>query len=74
MKRYTAPGLDGWAVNDLKSLQKSCLQLLATLLNAVEEAGTWPRALSMAKVALTPKADGPTGPRAQRPMAIMSVV
>ena len=73
MKRDTAPGLDGWTVGDLKSLSKSCPQLLATLINEVDETGTWPRALSMAEVTLIPKACGPTDPGDKRPITVTSV-
>ena len=82
MKSDTAPGLDGWTVDDLKSLPSTCLlslatllqRSLATLLQAVETTGVWPKALSMAKVTLIPKTDGSADPGAQRPITVMSVV
>ena len=74
MKTDTAPGLDGWTVADLKSLPNSCLNSLATFLQAVENTGVWPKALSVAKVTLIPKANGSTDPGAQRPITVMSVV
>ena len=74
MKSDTAPGLDGWTVDYLKSLPSTCLRSLATLLQAVETTGVWPKALSMAKVTLIPKTDGSADPGAQRPITVMSVV
>ena len=74
MNSDTAPGLDGWTVTDLKMLPDSCLSTLAILMQAIENTGKWPQALSIAKVTLIPKSDGSADPGAQRPITVMSVV
>ena len=68
-----AAGLDGWRTAELKSMPLPLLELLAQLLNVVEETGIWPDAIPRTEVVLIPKGEG-TGPLQQRPLSIASVV
>ena len=73
MRSKSAPGCDGWRVDELESLPLALLDRLACLFNVVEETGVWPHALCEGIVSLITKGEG-TDPLKLRPIGVMSVV
>ena len=73
MRSKSAPGCDGWRVDELKRLPLALLDRLACLFNVVEETGVWPHALCEGIVSLITKGEG-TDPLKLRPIGVMSVV
>ena len=60
MRSASAPGCDGWRVDELKKLPLPILDRLADLLNIIEETGVWPAALCEGIVSLITKGEGTT--------------
>ena len=73
MRSTSAPGCDGWRVDELKRLPVQLLDRLADLLDVVEENGVWPAALCEGIVSLITKGEG-TSPLKLRPIGVMSVI
>ena len=73
MRSKSAPGCDGWHVDEFKRLPQVLLDRVACLLNMVEETGMWPDALCQGIVSLITKGEG-TDPLKSRPIGVMSVV
>ena len=73
MNVKTATSTDGWAVVDLRVLPAELWNMLAELLQAVEDTGVWPRSLAEGFMALVPKGEG-TGPLQMRPLSVLSMV
>ena len=69
----SAPGLDGWSLEDLRALPDQLLEWLADLLREVERQGRWPLRLAEGYTALIPK-EGPPGPLNTRPLTVLSMV
>ena len=72
-KSKSAAGLDGWRVAELKSLPTFYLERLAELYNTIETTGTWPKALTRARISLIQKGEGAEPPQ-QRPISVASAV
>ena len=70
---FTALGLDGWSLKDLRSLPLRLLDWLAELLTLVEVTGRWPEVLARGYTALIPK-PGEEGPIGTSPLIVLSVV
>jgi len=73
MRSKSAPGCDGWRVDELKLLPVVLLDRLGMLLNLIEDTGAWPKDLTTGTVSLISKGEG-TSPLSLRPLGIMSVV
>ena len=70
-------GLDGWALQDLRTLPPDLMDWLAALLGFVERTGRWPGALTPGRLtrgytALVPK-EGPPGALNTRPLTVLSI-
>ena len=74
MAAAKAGGLDGWTVADLHQLPTPLWDRLADLLTGVEEAGTWPDAVTKVYVALCTKREGSADPLEQRPISVASLI
>ena len=71
--RPSVLGLDGWSLEDIRSLPERVLGWLAHLLREVERRGKWPARLAEGYTALIPK-EGPSGPLNTRPLTVVSMV
>eukprot|EP00973_Karenia_brevis_P005235 718680-Karenia_brevis.AAC.1 len=72
MRADSAPGMDGWRVDELKILPVCLLERLAELLNTIETFGRWPAGLDRALVSLIGKGAGAKA-LDLRPISVMSV-
>ena len=70
----SAPGVRGIPIAVWKNLPELYLELVAAMLNQVEESGVWPKELLHAYVAMIPKASGGSRPQDQRPITVLDVV
>eukprot|EP00973_Karenia_brevis_P059281 8252884-Karenia_brevis.AAC.1 len=73
MSSSASKGVDGWAVDELKQLPLPVLELLADLLNQIQDSGRWQGALERALVTMIGKGEG-QAPSAMRPITVMSVI
>ena len=70
---FTTSGLDGWGLAELRALPLPIHDMLADILNRVEETGTWPHAIAQGVITLTPKGEG-DDPIKMRPISVLSLI
>ena len=70
---FTTSGLDGWGLAELRALPLPVHDMLADILNRVEETGTWPDAIAQGVITLTPKGEG-DDPIKMRPISVLSLI
>ena len=66
-------GLNGWGLQDLRSLLERALHWLGQLRQLVEEVGQWPGVLAEGYTSIIPK-PGEVGPLGTRPLIVLSMV
>ena len=71
--KVTSEGVDGWRLQELRDLPMVLHQMLAGLLERVEQTGTWPRMLALGLITLTPKGEG-VRPLDIRPLSVLSLI
>ena len=72
MKEGSA-GLDGWSIRELRMVPIAILDMLATLLEKVEQTGVWPMQLATGFITLVPKGEG-AHPLKLRPLLVLSLI
>ncbi len=69
----SAPGLDGWSAADLELLSDEAYQMIADLLNAIENGAEWPAAMLATRAVFLSKDENDThNPLAYRILKITS--
>lgn len=66
------PGLDGVRKGDLLILSPLCLDIIADLLNAIEEGAAWPQPCNAVRTAFLSKEEDDLSPQGFRGLAILS--
>ena len=70
---FTTSGLDGWGLAELRALPLQVHEMLADILNRVEDTGVWPAAIAQGVITLTPKGQG-DDPIKMRPISVLSLI
>jgi len=73
MKTNQSPGVEGWRVRELKQLPRELLDMLACILNLIEDTGIWPGIILQSLVTLIPKGEG-VNPLSLRPISVTSLI
>ena len=60
-------------VTDMRNMRLLVLQIMAQLLNSIEESGLWPTKLTKGYIPLIPKGKG-SAPLQLRPLSVLSVM
>ena len=68
-----ATNTNRWSVHSLRLLPKPICEVLALLLNLVEDVGRWPRPLAEGYISRIPKGEG-MQPTNMRPLSVLSAV
>ena len=73
-KLASSRGSDGFSTLDLRKLPMSMLDMLAFILQLVEQNGQWPKRWTLAKTLCLPKCAEPSSPYDVRPVTVMSKI
>ena len=72
--KHTSGGLDGWTPHELAIIPAKAAQLLADLLNAIENGASWPLPLRQARAAFLAKGTDVEDPLDYRVLSILSPI
>ena len=73
-KIASSRGSDGFSTLDLRKLPTNLLQMLALILQLVEQKGVWPERWTLAKTLCLPKCEEPSSPFDVRPVTVMAKI